>query len=51
MTTETIIIRLPKPRNPIAKELRTAKYRQRVVKPKKGKGSFSRTDQEVVYEK
>ena len=30
-----------KKRNKIAKDLFTAKYRKRVVKPKKGKGSFS----------
>ena len=29
-------------KNLIAKELRTKKYRPRVVKPKKGKGSFKR---------
>ena len=29
-------------KNIIAKELRTTKYRTRVVKPKKGKGSFKR---------
>jgi len=28
--------------NPIAQDLRTQKYRPRVVKPKKGKGSYSR---------
>ena len=31
-----------KKKNIIAKELRTTKYRIRVVKPKKGKGSFKR---------
>tara|TARA_B100000965_G_C19070582_1_gene531891 strand:- start:135 stop:242 length:108 start_codon:yes stop_codon:yes gene_type:complete len=31
-----------KKKNVIAKELRTSKYRSRVVKPKKGKGSFKR---------
>ena len=31
-----------KKRNKIAKDLFTAKYRKRVVKPKKGKGSFKR---------
>ena len=31
-----------KKKNVIAKELRTSKYRTRVVKPKKGKGSFRR---------
>ena len=28
--------------NPIEKDVRTPKYKQRVVKPKKGKGSFKR---------
>ena len=28
--------------NPIAKEVRTPKYKSRIVKPKKGKGSFKR---------
>ena len=28
--------------NPIAKEVRTPKFKQQVVKPKKGKGSFKR---------
>ena len=28
--------------NLIARELRTKKYRSRIVKPKKGKGSFKR---------
>ena len=28
--------------NPIAKEVRTPKYKPRVVKAKKGKGSFKR---------
>jgi len=31
-----------KKKNIIAKELRTSKYRTRVVKPKKGRGSFKR---------
>ena len=31
-----------KKHNPIASELRQTKYKQRVVKPKKGKGSFKR---------
>ena len=31
-----------KKRNKIAKDLFTKKYRKRVVKPKKGKGSFKR---------
>ena len=29
-------------RNPIALELRSPKYKAKVVKPKKGKGSFKR---------
>jgi stalled ribosome alternative rescue factor ArfA len=29
-------------RNPIAKDLRTKKYKIRIVKSKKGKGSFKR---------
>ena len=29
-------------RNPIALDLRTPKYRSRTVKPKKGKGSYTR---------
>jgi len=29
-------------RNPVAADLRTSKYTIRVVKPKKGKGSYSR---------
>ena len=31
-----------KKKNIIAKYLRTPKYRKRIVKPKKGKGSFKR---------
>ena len=31
-----------KKRNKIAKDLFTTKYRKRVVKPKKGKGSYKR---------
>ena len=31
-----------KKRNFVAKELRTKKYKPRIVKAKKGKGSFSR---------
>jgi len=33
---------MPGKRNPIAKEVRTPKYKIRTVKPKKGRGSFSR---------
>ena len=29
-------------KNPIAKELRTKKFKSKIVKPKKGKGSFKR---------
>ena len=29
-------------KNPIAKDLFTRKYKQKVVKPKRGKGSFKR---------
>tara|TARA_Y100000741_G_C17862330_1_gene399451 strand:+ start:129 stop:245 length:117 start_codon:yes stop_codon:yes gene_type:complete len=32
-----------KKRNVVAKDLFTKKYRKRVVKPKKGKGSYKRT--------
>ena len=31
-----------KKKNPVAKDLRTPKYKKRIVKPKKGKGSFKR---------
>ena len=31
-----------KKKNPIAKDLRTRKYKTRIVKAKKGKGSFKR---------
>ena len=31
-----------KKRNPIAKDLRTRRYRSKIVKAKKGKGSFKR---------
>jgi alternative ribosome-rescue factor len=31
-----------KKKNIIAKELRTSKYRTKIVKPKKGRGSFKR---------
>ena len=30
----------PKKGNPIAVDLMTSKYKKRIVKPKKGKGSF-----------
>lgn len=34
-------------RNPIARDLRTPKYRPRVVRPRKGKGSYRRKSQGV----
>ena len=36
------VIPLVKKKNLIAKNLRSPKFKQRVVKPKKGKGSFKR---------
>jgi stalled ribosome alternative rescue factor ArfA len=33
--------------NPIAKDLRTSKYRLQIVKAKKGKGSYSRKNKNV----
>lgn len=33
--------------NPIAIDLHTAKYKIRIVKPKKGKGSYSRKNKSV----
>ena len=35
-------IKLTKPKNIIAKDLFTKKYKSKVVRPKKGKGSFKR---------
>jgi alternative ribosome-rescue factor len=37
-----MVIKLIKKKNIIAKELFTKKYKTRIVKPKKGKGSFKR---------
>ena len=37
-----------KKRNKIAKDLFTAKYRKRIVKPKKGKGSFKRKKNNLI---
>jgi|TARA_B100000287_G_scaffold434688_1_gene499920 alternative ribosome-rescue factor len=34
--------------NPVAKEVRTPKYKSKVVKPKKGKGSFKRKKKEEI---
>lgn len=33
--------------NPVAKELRTPKYKIRIVKPKKGKASFKRNKEKI----
>ena len=38
-----------KKRNKIAKDLFTTKYRKRIVKPKKGKGSFKRKKIKDVF--
>ena len=37
-----MVIQLMKKKNKIAQELFTKKYKPKVVKPKKGKGSFKR---------
>ena len=37
-----MVIKLMKKKNFIAKDLLTKKYKPRIVKPKKGKGSFKR---------
>ena len=37
-----------KKRNKIALDLFTSKYRKRVVKPKKGKGSFKRRKNKLI---
>ena len=37
-----MVIKLNKKKNIIAKELFSKKYKQKIVKPKKGKGSFIR---------
>ena len=36
-----------KKKNPIAKDLLSRKYKPRIVKPKKGKGSFKRQKNKV----
>ena len=38
---------MPKKKNLYAKELFTSKYKVKIVKPKKGKGSFSRKKTKV----
>jgi len=40
---------LIKKKNYIAKDLLTPKYKKRVVKPKKGKGSFKRKKNNYQY--
>jgi stalled ribosome alternative rescue factor ArfA len=37
-----------KTRNPMARDLRTPKYRPQVVKPKKGKGSYNRKKEKAA---
>jgi alternative ribosome-rescue factor len=37
-----MVIKLRKQKNIIAKDLFTKKYKPKIVKPKKGKGSFNR---------
>ena len=37
-----MVIKLHKKKNIIAKDLFTKKYKPKVIKPKKGKGSFKR---------
>ena len=37
-----MVIKLNKKKNIIAKDLFTKKYKPKVIKPKKGKGSFKR---------
>ena len=36
--------------NPIAKDVRTPKYKPRVVKPKKGKGSYKRNGEKNIIQ-
>ena len=36
--------------NPMAKEVRTPKYKPRVVKAKKGKGSYKRKKKNTYFE-
>lgn len=43
-----LTIKAPKPRNPMAVELASGKYGHRIVKAKKGKGSFSR-NKKAIY--
>ena len=39
-----------KKKNPIASTLRQTKYKQRIVKPKRGKGSFKRKSKTSIYD-
>ena len=41
LLVKKMVIKLNK-KNPIAKDLLTQKYKSKIVKPKKGKGSFKR---------
>ena len=41
LLVKKMVIKLNK-KNPIAKDLYTKKYKPKIVKPKKGKGSFKR---------
>ena len=41
LSVEKMVIKLNK-KNPMAKDLFTKKYKPKIVKPKKGKGSFKR---------
>ena len=41
LLVKKMVIKLDK-KNPIAKDLFTKKYKSKIVKPKKGKGSFKR---------
>ena len=42
LLVKKMAIKLIKKKNKIAKNLFTKKYKQQIVKPKKGKGSFKR---------
>ena len=41
LLAKTMVIKLNK-KNPLTKDLYTKKYKPKIVKPKKGKGSFKR---------
>ena len=45
-SVKKMVIKLNK-KNPIVKSLFTKKYKPKIVKPKKGKGSFKRKKSEV----